>query len=444
MLTVLARRARQSLAALGFTAAIALAGATPSRAITIEQVTSPGGIEAWLVSDDTVPVVMMNFAFKGAGGSQDPADLPGVANLLSALLDEGAGPYDSEAFQTALQDRSVRLSFSADRDTFYGNLQMLADNPAEGVELLKVALTEPSLADEAIGRMRDQIISGIRRDQRDPMEVAAELWSKSAFPDHPYGRPLDGTEESVAAITRDDLAAFKDATMARGNLHVVVVGAIDAGTLKPLLDEAFAGLPDTATLTPVPHVLPKTGETVAETMDVPQAAIRFGGPGLERSDPDFIPGFVMNYILGGGSFSSRLFEEIREKRGLAYSVYSYLVPLDHSAVFGGGTATRADRADETVSLIKAEIARMAEAGPTQTELDEAKAYLTGAYPLRFDSSASIAGQLLQIQLEDLGIDYVDQRNALIEAVTLDDVKRVADRVLGAAEPTFVTVGPSGS
>jgi zinc protease len=444
MLTAPARRTRLSLAAFGFTAAIALAGATPSEAITIEPVTSPGGIEAWLVSDDTVPVVMINFGFKGAGGSQDPADKPGVANLLSALLDEGAGPYDSEAFQTELQDRSVRLSFSADRDAFYGNLQMLADTPQEGIELLKVALSEPHLADEAIGRMSDQIISGIRQDQRDPMEVAADVWSRKAFPDHPYGRPLEGTEDSVAAITHADLEAFRTAALARDNLHVVVVGAIDADTLKPLLDEAFGGLPATATLTPVPDVMPKSGETATETMDVPQAAIRFGGPGIARDDPDFIPGFVMNYILGGGSFSSRLFEEIREKRGLAYSVYSFLAPLDHSAVFGGGTATRADRVDETVGLIKTEIARMAESGPTQTELDEAKAYLTGAYPLRFDSSSSIAGQLLQIQLEDLGIDYVDKRNAMIEAVTLDDVQRVAARLLGQGQPTFVTVGPSGT
>ena len=444
MLTVLARRTRLSLAAIGFTTAAVLAGASPSQAITIEPVTSPGGIEAWLVSDDTVPVVVMNFAFEGAGASQDPADKPGVANLLSALLDEGAGPYDSEAYQTELQDKSVRLSFSADRDAFYGNLQMLADNPQEGVALLKVALAEPHLADEAIGRMSNQIISGIRRDQRDPLEVAAEIWSRKAFPDHPYGRPLEGTEESVAAITRADLQAFKDAALARDNLHVVVVGAIDAETLKPLLDETFGGLPATASLTPVADVMPKTGETATETMDVPQAAIRFGGPGIARDDPDFIPGFVMNYILGGGSFSSRLFTEIREKRGLAYSVYSYLVPLDHSAVFGGGTATRADRVDETVGLIKSEIARMADGGPTQAELDDAKAYLTGAYPLRFDSSSSIAAQLLQIQLEELGIDYVDKRNALIEAVSLDDVKRVAARILGNGEPTFVTVGPSGT
>jgi len=444
MFAMLARSARGSLAAIGFTTAAIVLWATPSQAITIETVTSPGGVEAWLVEDDTVPVVMMNFAFQGAGSSQDPADKPGVANLLSTLLDEGAGEYDSEAFQAALQDRSVRMSFSADRDSFYGQMKMLADNPQDGIELLRTALDDPHFADEAIGRMSAQIISGIRRDLRDPNQVAARAWSASAYPDHPYGRPSDGTEETVATIGKPDLEAFKARTFARDNLHVVVVGAIDAETLEPLLDEAFGGLPETADLVTVPNVEPITGEIVTETMDVPQTAIRFGGPGLERDDPDFIPAYVMNYILGGGSFSSRLFDEIREKRGLAYSVYSYIVPLDHSAIFGGGTATRADRADETVRIIREEIAQMAAEGPTEAELEEAKAYLTGAYPLRFDSSASIASQLLSIQLEDLGVDYVDERNDLIEAVTLEDVKRAADRVLGHGEPTFVTVGPSGS
>ncbi|MEW5423091.1 M16 family metallopeptidase [Amorphus sp. 3PC139-8] len=444
MFSALFDHVRSPLLALGFVAPLAIASAPPAAAIDIEQVTSPGGIEAWLVEDHTVPVVMMKFAFKGAGAAQDPTDKPGVAYLLSTLLDEGAGTYDSQAFQTALEDQSVKMSFQASRDSFYGDLAMLADNPTDGIDLLQLALTDPHFDQEPIDRMRDQIISGIRRDQRDPSSVAGDLWAEAAFPDHPYGRPREGTEESVGAITKADLQAFKDATFARDNLNVVVVGAIDAETLEPLLDKAFGDLPAQASLKPVADITPKTGETLTETMSVPQTAVRFGGPGLKRDDPDFIAGFVMNYILGGGDFSSRLFTEIREKRGLAYSVYSYLLPLDHSAVFGGGTATRADRVDETVRLLREEIQRMAVDGPTEAELEEAKAYLTGAYPLRFDSSSDIAGQLLGIQLEELGIDYVDNRNDLIEAVTLDDVRRVAKRVLGGPAPTIVTVGPSGA
>ncbi|MDQ0316168.1 M16 family metallopeptidase [Amorphus orientalis] len=444
MLSGFSDRIRSCLLATGFTLAASLGAASSSAALTIEPVTSPGGITAWLVEDDTVPVVVMKFAFEGAGAVQDPEDKPGVANLLSTLLDEGAGPYDSEAFQTELQDRSVRLSFDSSRDSFYGDLEMLADDPGQGIELLRLALTEPHFDAEPIERMRAQIISGIRRDQRDPSAVASDVWSRTAYPDHPYGRPSEGTEESVAAIEKSDLEAFKTAGFARDNLHVVVVGAIDAETLKPLLDDAFGDLPETADLKPVADVMPVTGQTVTETMDVPQTAVRFGGPGLARSDPEFIPAFVMNHILGGGTFSSRLFEEIREKRGLAYSVYTYLAPLDHTAIFGGGTATRADRVDETVRIIREEIARMAEEGPTEEELSEAKAYLTGAYPLRFDSSNGIASQLLSIQMEDLGMNYVDERNGLIEAVTIEDVRQAAERVLGGDAPTIVTVGPSGA
>jgi len=230
------------------------------------------------------------------------------------------------------------------------------------------------------------------------------------------------------------------AAIARDNLFVAVVGDIDAETLRPLLDAAFGALPETAALTPVSAVEPATGLTVTETLDTPQTAIRFGGPGLVREDPDFIPAFVMNHILGGGTFSSWLFEEVREKRGLAYSVYSYMAPFEHTAVFGAGTATRNDQTDEAIEVILAQFRKMASEGPTEAELADAKAYLTGSYALRFGSSSSIARQLLFIQIEDLGIDYIDRRNALIEAVTLEDVRRAASRIFGNERPTVAIVG----
>jgi len=415
-------------------------GAGSAAAITIEEVKSERGITAWLVSDDTVPVVAVDVAFVGAGSTQDPAGKAGRANLLASLLDEGAGDYDSFAFQSLLQDNAVRLSFEASRDHLYGDMRALSSSVEQGFEMMRLALMAPRFDEEAIDRMRAQITTGLRRNLNDPDMVAARLWSRTAFPDHPYGVPSDGTLESVAAITRDDIVAAHAAALGKSNLFVAIVGDIDAETLKGLLDKAFGDLPDEADITPVAAVEPANGLTVNETLSTPQTSIRFGGPGLMREDPDFIPAFVMNHILGGGTFSSWLFEEVREKRGLAYSVYSYMAPYEHTSVFGAGTATRNDQADEAVEVILSQFRKMASEGPTEEELDNAKAYLTGSYALRFGSSSSIARQLLFLQIEDLGMDYIDKRNDLIEAVTLEDVRRAAQRIFGNGRPTVAIVG----
>ncbi|WP_211110538.1 M16 family metallopeptidase [Acuticoccus mangrovi] len=413
-------------------------------AIDIQEVTSPGGITAWLVSDDTVPVVAVDIAFKGAGSSQDPEGKAGRANLLASTIDEGAGDMDSVAFQTALQDNAVRLSFDSSRDHLYGDLTTLSSSVEQGFNLLRLALTEPRFDDEALTRIRAQITVGLRREQNDPDNVVARLWSRTAFPDHPYGVPANGTVESVANLGHDDMVdAFKHG-IARDNLVIAVVGDIDADTLAALLDSTFGDLPEHADLADVAEVEPAMGLTVSDTVDTPQTAIRFGGPGLPRSDPDFIPAYVMNHIIGGGAFSSWLFQEVREKRGLAYTVYSYLAPYAHTAVFGGGTATRNDQAQEAVKVILDQFERMATEGPTEEELADAKAYLTGSYALRFGSSSSIARQLLFIQIEDLGMDYIDKRNDLVEAVTLEDVRRAARRIFGEGRPTVAVVGaPAG-
>jgi zinc protease len=217
--------------------------------------------------------------------------------------------------------------------------------------------------------------------------------------------------------------------LTRGTLKVAVVGDIDAKTLGPALDRVFGALPAKGQLNPLPPArIQDVGRRIVIDLDVPQAVLSFGGQGLARKDPDFIPAFVVNHILGGGSFSSRLYTEVREKRGLAYGVSSHLLPLDRAALFTGGTQTSNDSAGEALKLIEAEIRRMASEGPTEKELAEAKDYLKGSFPLRFDTSSKIASQLLQIQIEDLGIDYIDKRNSLIDAVTIQDARRVAKRL----------------
>jgi zinc protease len=417
--------------------------ATEAGATQIERVVSPKGIEAWLVQEDTVPLIALSFAFVG-GASQDPAGRPGVANMASGLLDEGAGELDSQAFQAALDDSSIDLSFDAGYDSFYGSLVTLAENRDQAVKLLKLALTRPRFDKEPVERIRAQVISGIRGNEHDPETVAGDALMSAAFPDHPYGRPVEGTTDSVAAITVDDLRAFFARNVAQNNLKIAVVGAIGSADLGRLLDEAFADLPIKADLAPVAETAPAAAAPPVDiAMTIPQTIIRFGGKGLKRNDPDFIAASVATYILGGGGDGSRLYDEVRVKRGLAYSIALGLSPFDHAGAYFGGTSTRADQTGGVVKLVEAEIKRFADEGPSPEELAKAKSYLIGSYPLRFNTSTKIASQLLNIQLDNLGIDYVNRRNDLIAALTIDDVKRAAKRLFADAM-IVVRVGQKAS
>ena len=431
------------LRAAGAAFAAVIMSHASARATTIERVVSPGGIEAWLVQEPSVPLIAVDFAFKGGAG-QDPATKPGVGYMTSALLDDGAGELDARAFHQLLEEQAVELRFSTGRSHVLGSVRMLKERQEQGFDLLRLALTAPRFDADAIERARAQIISGLRRETTSPNDIANRLWWKTAFPDHPYGRPTNGTLESVPMISADDLKTYARRVLARDTLKVAVVGDIDAATLGKTLDRVFGALPAKAQLNPVSVVtMQAIGRRIVVELDVPQAVLTFGGVGLARKDPDFITAFVVNHILGGGSSSSRLYDEVREKRGLAYGVYSYLLPLDHAALVMAGTATRADRAGETLNIIEAEIRRLANEGPSAAELAKAKAFLKGSYALRFDTSTKIAGQLLQIQLDDLGIDYINKRNALIDAVTLTDARRVAKRLFNGDFLVTVVGRPKG-
>ncbi len=410
-------------------------------AVKIQEVKSPGGITAWLVEDYTVPVVSIRFAFEG-GRTQEPKGKEGIANLMSGLFDEGAGDLDSEAFQVRLDDAGAEMRFSAGRDGFYGSMRMLADQRDEALDLLRLAVTKPRFDAAPVDRIRAQIVSGILGNAKDPETAAQIAWSEAVYGEHPYSRREEGSEASLGAISQDDLKAFHRKLFARGNLKIGVVGAIDAETLGRELDRVFGELPEKPDLVPVDQATPRLGQEIDVTYDLPQTMLRLAYPGIERKDPQFFAAYLVNHILGGGTFTSRLFEEVREKRGLAYDIGSALVNNEYSNGLAISTATRSDRAGETLDLIKSQVRRMAEEGPTQAELDAAKKYVIGAYAINnLDSSMAIAGTLVELQLDDLGIDYIQRRAGLIDAVTLDDAKAAARRLL-SADPAIMVVGPA--
>jgi zinc protease len=418
--------------------AIAVLTSAPSHAAAkIQRLVSPGGIEAWFVQDATVPLIAMEYSF-GGGATQDPPGKPGVGNMVADLLDEGSGDLDSKTYHERLERRAIELSFSSTRDNLRGSLRMLKDNKDEAFDLLRMALTSPHFESADVERIRTQVLSGLRRDTTNPSALASRKFLEVAFGDHPYGRTATGTLESVPKIEIADLKDYVARVLAKDGLRIAVVGDVDPDTLGKLLDKAFGALPAKAKLTPVADVAAaKPPQRAFIPLDVPQTVVTFGGPGIRRNEPDFMPGYVVNHILGGGGLSSRLYREVREKRGLAYSVYESLLWMDHSAVFVGNTGTRADRAGETVDAVEKEIRRIAEEGPTQKELEDAKSYLKGSQMLALDTSSKLAQALLQYQLDKLPIDYIEKRNALVDAVTLDDAKKAAKRLWGQGLLTVI-------
>jgi zinc protease len=419
-------------------ALFAVLAATPLAAATkIQRVVSPGGIEAWLVQEPALPLVALNFAFVG-GATSDPADKPGVGYMVSSLLDDGAGELDAKAFQQRLEQNAAELRFTVTQDYFTGSIRLLKDRQEQSLDLLRLALTEPRFDADAIGRMREQIMAGLRRETTDPGSIANRAWWRAAFPDHPYGRPSGGSLTSVPTISADDLRTYAKQVLTRDMLKVSAVGDIDAKALGEVLDRVFGALPATGSRAAVPDAsMHNGGRRIVTQLNVPQAVVRLGGAGIMRKDRDFIPAYLVNHVLGGGSFTSRLYEEVREKRGLAYGVSSHLLTLRHAALFMASTQTQADSTLEALELIEAQVRRMADEGPTEAELAEAKDYLKGSYALNFDTSTKIAGILLQLQLDDLGIDYIEKRDNMIDAVTIEDARRAAKRL--AAGGLLVTV-----
>ena len=387
----------------------------------------------------------MRFAFEGGGSVQDPQGKEGLANFLSSMLDEGAGDLTAKQFQERMEDLAMRMSFDDGRDAFYGSFETLTENRDAAVKLLALAVNKPRFDAEATERMRKQHLAGLAYAARDPTRVASEQWMALAFADHPYGRPANGTPKSVAAIARADLADLHGRVFAKDALRVVVVGDIDAKALGAMLDEVFGALPAKAALSPVAKAEAKAAEKLKVfDMNVPQSVARFGLPAMPRTDKDFMPAFVLNTILGGSAGNSRLYKEVREKRGLAYGVDTSIIPMRHASMFFGGVATKNEEVGRSLDVIRDELKRIVTEGPTEQELADTKAYLTGSFALRFDTSANIANQLLWMLTEGLGHGYVATRNAQVEAVTIDEVRRVGKRLFENQDLLVTIVGrPKG-
>jgi zinc protease len=414
----------------------------PARAAEIQNIDLGKNAEVWFAEDHTVPIISFSISLP-AGSAYDPAGKAGLASFAASMMDEGAGSLDSKAFHEALADRAIVFSARADRDYTVITVSTLKENVPEAMRLLQLALTHPRFEAEAVTRVRAQIVQSLQQDQVEPPRVASRAFMRAFFGGHAYAHPVNGEIDSISSVTAADLRNFVHSHWTRHGIKIAVAGDITAPALAKLLGQTFQPVPE-QTPPPLPNVgrLGAPGVHVI-ALPVPQPTVDFGLPGIMRADPDFIPGYVANYILGGGGFSSRLTDEVRVKRGLTYGISTSLSPLEKASVMMGSVATRADAVRQTVQVVKDTLAEFAANGPTQQELDDAKTYLTGSFPLSFDSNAGTAAQLGTFQREDLDIGYVAHRNALIQAVSLADVQRVAKKLFDPAHLTVVIAGTPG-
>lgn len=419
---------------------VALIAALPARAeVKIQEVVSPSGITAWLVQEPSIPFMALELRFRG-GASLDREGKRGSLNLMTGLLEEGTGELDSRGFARALEELAATFAYDIGDDALSISAKFLTENRDDAVSLLRSSIIEPSFNPLDVERVRGQVLTGLRSDTTDPDAIARLAFDALTFGDHPYATDLAGTTESVTGLTRDDLINAHGDIFAKDRLYVGAVGDITPAELGVLLDDLLGEL--TATGAPQPQAADVTiegGVTVVE-FETPQSVALFGQKGIGLDDPDYFAANVLNQVLGGGSFESRLMTEVREKRGLTYGVSSFLVPRDHAATYQGQVASANDRIAEAISVIQSEWAKASEQGVTSKELSDAKKFITGAYPLRFDGNGPIARIMVGMQMIGLPIDYIATRNDKVDAVTLQDVQRVASELLDADGLRFVVVG----
>lgn len=423
--------------------AILFIGTAAKAEVKIQHVTSPGGITAWLVEEHSIPFTALEIRFKG-GASLDAKGKRGATSLMTYTLEEGAGDLNAREFAAKAEALAAHFSFDISDDTLSVSAKFLSENQADAMDLLRLALQEPRFDPADIDRIRAQVISGLQDDAKNPNSISSSNFKKLAFGDHPYASSRDGTIESVKSLSRDDLIAAKAAVMARDRLFVGAVGDITPQELGKLLDDLLGGLPATGAKKPEQaEFLLKGGVTVIP-FDTPQSVVTFGAPGINQDDDDFFAAYLMNTILGGSGRQSRLMEEVREKRGLTYGIYTYFASRDFVDVFMGRVASANNRIAKTIEVTRDVWLDLAKNGVTPEELEGAKTYLTGAYPLRFDGNATIANILVGMQLDGLPIDYIATRNDRLNAVTMQDIDRVIKRLIRPEDLHFVVVGqPEG-
>lgn len=417
-----------------------LAFATPVFAeVPIQQVTSPQGLRAWLVEDHGIPFTALQIRFAG-GTSLDVQGKRGAVNLMTALIEEGAADLDAQGFAAARDGLAASFQFTANADGISVSAKFLTENRDKAVALLTDALSKPRFDQDAIDRVRAQVLAGIEADAKDPSSIAARLESARQFGDHPYGTDESGTADSVNALTKDDILTAHAGALTRDRVTIAAAGDISPDQLGAILDQILGELPQTGAPLPARATLIEKGGITTQDFPSPQSVVLFGHGGIRVNDPDFMAASIVNEIFGGARFTARLMTEVRDKRGLTYGIGTGLASMQYSEVLSGQFQAANEKVAEAIEVVRAEWARIALGDITETELEATKTYMIGAYPLRFDGNSTIASILVGMQINEFAIDYPKTRNDRLRAITLDDVNRVAKRLFKPEDLHFTVVG----
>ncbi len=410
------------------------------KVLDIKEITTDKGIKIWYVEDKSLPIISMSFGFKGAGAVNERADKQGLVQLLSNTMDEGAGKYNSQEFQKILADNSISLYFSSNRDDFTGNLKTLSKYRDKAFELLKLAINEPRFDEEAVSRMKQANIARIKSSLSNPEWIAARIMNDVAYNGHPYAQNSGGTIKTIENIKIDELKKYTKTYFGKNNLMIAVTGDIGEDELKTRIDDIFGDLDDVKISDKEKISIKSSGEIIFYEMDIGQSVIRIYQNGIDKNHPDYQAAKVMNHILGGGGFGSRLTEEVREKRGLTYGIYSGFISMDYADLFKISTSTKNESVNEAIAIIKTEINKISENGVSQKELDDARNYLLGSLPLSLSSTDRISALMLNLQLSGRTADYLDIRKKEIENLKIEDIKRAASEILNSNLMNIVIVG----
>ncbi len=421
---------------------VCLLASAPAFATNIQEVKSKSGITAWLVEEHAQPLISVHITFRDSGSAYDPDGKDGRTAMTSSMLMEGAGNMDSEAFSKALETSAIKLSFTSDTDNFYAVLNTLSEEKEKAFNYLSLALTQPRFDDSSLARIKRQTLLAIKQQQEKPYYRLSRAWQERIFANHPYSKDDMGTEKTVSNLSKIELQNFVKKYLTKENIIVSVAGDITPDELTILLDKNLSNLP--ANYKPDVKIAdispPKDNKQIVIEQDIPQTIIHFGVEGIKRSDPDYITAYVMNYLLGGGTLTSRLNTEIREKRGLTYSASSTLTQMKHTALFEGGFSTRNEKAGEAISALKQTLNELSQNGINESELSDIKRFLVGSFVVKLDDNNSVASFLSMMQLHHLGIDYINKRNDLINSVSVKQVNEMAKRLIHIDNLQIIMVG----
>ena len=406
--------------------------------VKIEHWLSPTGARVYFVESRVLPILDVQVDF-AAGSMFDPPGKSGTAALTRSVLGLGAGKLDETAIAEQMADIGATLGGGADTDRASVAVRTLAaaEKRDAALGVLRTVLQAPRFEAAIFEREKARTVAGLKEALTRPDSIAGKAFWAAMYPDHPYGRTA--TPESVAALTRDDLVAHHSRYYTAANGSITLVGDISRAEAERFAEAIAAGLPKgaPATLPPAPQVVP--GKAVRLEHPASQAHIHIGMPAIERGNPDFFPLIVGNYTLGGGGFVSRLMKEVRDKRGYAYSVSSYFNPLRQAGPFQIGLQTKRAQAKDAIALSRDVLDGFLKDGPSAEELAAAKANLTGSFPLRLDSNKKILDNVAMIGFYGLPLDYLDNYQQKVRAVTVDDVKRAFSKHIRPVDLMTVTV-----